>query len=182
MRRKPLPSRYRWKTYIGKRQYVLRHAKHKYTNSTNEKLPMRIKLSISKAERDELKTLNIHAMLGEQSPAYRLIKKIEAAWEQSEKQTQYDDVKILKTMTWYLAEVSFRQSNPIHRCLAFHRGDGYLELTAAGYEEKIATCIDKLAYFRPVQKLSAMDEECSAFLPKDVPAPIIVYIEKFKSI
>ena len=77
-------------------------------------------------------------------------------------------IKTLQPMTWYVADVSFRNSNPIHRCIAFHRTDGQVELISS-YELEdmpVRESIENLAYFYPVREIPDM-ESPSFGLPKD---------------
>jgi hypothetical protein len=134
---------------------------------------MKINLSINQAERAELQRINDLAVLGDQSPAYRLIEKVEEACVRANNPPINKQVKLLEKMTWYIAEVSYSSGNPIHRNIVFHRLGGNIEVVSN--EDKDVYNITKLAYFKPIQKLTAMDDNCVSFMPKDAPA--IVYIE-----
>ena len=84
----------------------------------------------------------------------------------------------LKRMTWYVAEVSFRGGNPIHRCVAFHRGNGHVELIGS-YDlddMPMRSRISELAYFKPIREIPELEPgEIPFQLPKE--APTIIYIE-----
>lgn len=76
----------------------------------------------------------------------------------------------LENMTWYVVELSFRQSNPIHRAICFHRSSGHLELTAS-YEGVIAINFNKLAHFEVITKIEEMNNPKSQNmwkLPRDL--------------
>lgn len=135
---------------------------------------MKINFNINQTERAAVQNVIKGQTLCTDKVLTGLLDKVEAACIRSENPSASKDVKTLQTMTWYVAEVSFRSGNPIHRCIAFHRSGGHLELVAS-YEGIEHAHIDNLAYFRPIQKLTAMDDKCVDFLPKD--APIIIYIK-----
>ncbi len=144
---------------------------------------MKINLSINQNELTTLKELFAGGEAkqprnwwqGKQSEILKILTKVNAAADRADKYETRSTVKVLEHMTWYVAEVSFRASNPIHRCIAFHRCQGNLELMAS-YEGIEDANIKSLAYFRPIQKLDAMDVKVEHFLPKDAPA--VIFIEK----
>jgi hypothetical protein len=76
----------------------------------------------------------------------------------------------LTPLTWYIVEVSFRKSNPIHRAIAFYRHSGCVDLMAS-YEGVIERPIESLAYFRVINAIDAMnikDYPNRSKLPGDV--------------
>jgi hypothetical protein len=64
----------------------------------------------------------------------------------------------MKDMIYYVVEVSFRKTNPIHRSICFHRSGDHVELFGS-YEDVITTNITNLAYFRVVEEITSMNEK-----------------------
>lgn len=64
----------------------------------------------------------------------------------------------MKSMSYYVVEVSFRKSNPIHRAICFHRSGGNVELFGS-YEGVITMNIKNLAYFKKVEEITSMKEK-----------------------
>ncbi|MEH7116169.1 hypothetical protein V7128_01920 [Neobacillus vireti] len=64
----------------------------------------------------------------------------------------------MKDMNYYVVEVFFRKTNPIHRAICFHRYGGNVELFGS-YEDVITTNIKHLAYFKEVEEISSMKEK-----------------------
>lgn len=62
----------------------------------------------------------------------------------------------MKHMAYYVVEVAFANNNPIHRATCCHRVDGYIQLFGS-YEGVISTHINKLAFFRVVESIDAMN-------------------------
>jgi len=92
-------------------------------------------------------------------------------------QKQPKNKNYLKPMFWYIVEVSFSRGNPIHRCIAFHREKGCVELIGS-YDLDDMPCrkhISELAYFNVIKPLPEMEGEPEAFLPKD--APLVIFVE-----
>jgi hypothetical protein len=134
---------------------------------------MKINLSVNQAERKAVDSVNLATTLFTEPNLAKLCHKISNACEQADNPPIHRQVKLLEKMTWYIAEVSYSSSNPIHRSIVFHRIGGNIEVVSN--EDKDVYNITKLAYFKPIQKLTAMDDNCVSFMPKDAPA--IVYIE-----
>jgi hypothetical protein len=134
---------------------------------------MKINVSINLAERKAVEAANSIDTLCLIPGLANLLDKIGKACVRRETKEQQWPIKILEKMTWYIAEVSYGSGNPIHRSIVFHRIGGNIEIVSN--EDKNVYNITKLAYFKPIQKLTAMDDNCVSFMPKDAPA--IVYIE-----
>lgn len=64
----------------------------------------------------------------------------------------------MKRMTYYVVEVSFREDNPIHRAICYHRDNGYVELFGS-YEGIITKEVKDLTFFRVVEEISSMKEQ-----------------------
>lgn len=61
----------------------------------------------------------------------------------------------LKKMTYYVVEISFRNNNPIHRAICFHRFDGHVDLFGS-YEGVVSKHIEHLAHFKVVEEIESM--------------------------
>lgn len=70
---------------------------------------------------------------------------------------------------YYVVEVSFRPSNPVHRYLAMDaRGGGSVRLVSGGLDrDDEMVYLDQLAFFRVVEEVQAMRDRTSRFMPDD---------------
>lgn len=66
---------------------------------------------------------------------------------------------------YYVAEVSFRQGNPVHMAIAYGQLTSGVVLWCAGYEEQIWTDVSKLSWFKIVTALPQMDWNPSRVMP-----------------
>jgi len=65
---------------------------------------------------------------------------------------------------WYVVEVSFRPTNPVHRAIAFEaRSDG-VYVQGGGYRAEWVQP-EQLSFFRVVEEIAAMKERPSQFMP-----------------
>lgn len=63
---------------------------------------------------------------------------------------------LLTPLTWYVVEVSFRKSNPIHRAICEYRHSGNVDLIAS-YEGIKNIHIDDLSFFKVVGAIDGMN-------------------------
>lgn len=62
---------------------------------------------------------------------------------------------MLKSLTWYVVEVSYRETNPIHRAICKHNFDGHVELYG-NYDDPEYTHVERLHHFKVVEEIKAM--------------------------
>lgn len=63
----------------------------------------------------------------------------------------------MKEMTYYVVEISFRSSNPIHRAICFHQFNDNIQLFGP-YNELIQANVRQLSYFNVVEEITSMGE------------------------
>ncbi|GAB6854413.1 hypothetical protein JCM15831A_14370 [Asaia astilbis] len=66
---------------------------------------------------------------------------------------------------YYVAEVSFREGNPVHMAIAYGQLTSGVVLWCYGYEEQIWTDVSKLSWFKIVTALPQMDCRPSRDMP-----------------
>jgi hypothetical protein len=64
----------------------------------------------------------------------------------------------MKDMSYYIVEVSHRETNPIHRVICFHRSGGFVELFSAGYDGEERHNYKDLYSFEVVCELVEMNK------------------------
>lgn len=62
---------------------------------------------------------------------------------------------MLKNFTWYVVEVSFGETNPIHRAICKHTTKGHIELYG-DYDSPQYTQANKLHHFKVLEEIVAM--------------------------
>lgn len=78
------------------------------------------------------------------------------------------DYSMLKFGSWYVVDVSFRKTNPIHRAiLSEYRSDGNRATLTGNYEPASLEFLnlDDLYYFKVITEIPEMIEKSSMFLP-----------------
>jgi len=78
-------------------------------------------------------------------------------FEHTELLTEVIKVK-MKDMKYYVVELSFSKSNPIHRAICFHRSNGNVDLTAS-YEGTKSTNTKNLVHFKVIEEIKSMNEK-----------------------
>lgn len=85
-------------------------------------------------------------------------------WKSAENEAR--KLGLEKDMSYYIVEVAFFKSNPIHRAVYFHRSSGNIELMSSGYEGAMSRHISRLAHFKVLSELTLMNEQYRVKLPK----------------
>jgi hypothetical protein len=69
---------------------------------------------------------------------------------------------------WYVVDVSFRATNPIHRAIATDFREGKFVVLIGDYEDRIETAnIKNLSYFKVICEIGEMKKKPQFCLPKD---------------
>lgn len=67
-------------------------------------------------------------------------------------------MKEMKKMSYYVVELSFRNNNPIHRAVCFHRSNGNVELFGS-YEGVISKNVKELSFLKVIEEVTSMNQK-----------------------
>jgi len=63
----------------------------------------------------------------------------------------------MKDRTYYVVKVSYRETNPAHRVVCYHRYNGLAYLYSAGYDGEENHHVDDLYYFNVISEIEEMN-------------------------